>query len=99
MGGWRKLHNEELHNLHFLPGISRTIKSRRMRLAGHVAQMGRSGKYVCYWWESQNGMRPLARLRHWLVDNIKIMERQNGVIWTGLVWVQIATSGGLLSML
>jgi hypothetical protein len=35
-----KLHNEELHNLHSSPSIIRIIKSRRMRWAGHVAQMG-----------------------------------------------------------
>jgi hypothetical protein len=39
-GGWRKLHNEELHNLFSSPSIIRIIKSRRMRWAGHVAQMG-----------------------------------------------------------
>jgi hypothetical protein len=39
-GGWRKLHNEELHNLYSSPSIIRMIKSRRMRWAGHVAQMG-----------------------------------------------------------
>jgi hypothetical protein len=36
-GGWRKLHNEELHNLYFSPKIIRMIKSRRMRWTGHVA--------------------------------------------------------------
>jgi hypothetical protein len=36
-GGWRKLHNEELHNLHPSPSIVRMIKSRRMRWAGHIA--------------------------------------------------------------
>jgi hypothetical protein len=35
MGGWRKLHNKELHNLYSLP--IRMNKSRKMRLAGHVA--------------------------------------------------------------
>jgi hypothetical protein len=30
-GGWRKLHNEELHNLYSSPSIIRIIKSRRMR--------------------------------------------------------------------
>jgi hypothetical protein len=37
MGGWRKLHNEELHNLYSSPSIIRIIKSRRMRWAGHLA--------------------------------------------------------------
>jgi hypothetical protein len=32
-GDWRKLHNEELHNLYSSPKISRMIKSRRMRWA------------------------------------------------------------------
>jgi hypothetical protein len=39
-GDWRKLHNEELHNLYSSPDIITMIKSRRVRLAGHVARMG-----------------------------------------------------------
>ena len=43
-GQWRMLHNEELHSLYRSPNIVRVIKSRRLRLAGHVARMeeGRS---------------------------------------------------------
>jgi hypothetical protein len=52
-GEWRKLYKEELHNLHFSPSIIRMNKSRRMRLAGHVARMKRSGMDIGYWWESQ----------------------------------------------
>jgi hypothetical protein len=37
IGSWRKLHNEELHNLYSLPNTIRMIKSRRMGWAGNVA--------------------------------------------------------------
>jgi hypothetical protein len=43
-GEWRKLHNEELHNLYSSPDIIRQVKSRRMRWAGHVARMGEERK-------------------------------------------------------
>jgi hypothetical protein len=49
MGGWRKLHNEELHNLYSSPSIIRMIKSRRMTWAGHVARMGGSQKERDHW--------------------------------------------------
>jgi hypothetical protein len=52
-GGWRKLHNEELHNLYPSPSIIRMIKSRRMTLAGHVTRMGRRGMRIGYWCESR----------------------------------------------
>jgi hypothetical protein len=47
-GGCRKLKNEELHNLYSLPSIIRMMKSRRIRWAEHVAQMGRRGMHVEY---------------------------------------------------
>jgi len=39
-GDWRRLRNEELHNLYSSPNSIRVIKSRWMRWAGHVARMG-----------------------------------------------------------
>jgi hypothetical protein len=39
-GMWRKLHNEELHNLYSSSSTITIIKSRRMRWAGHVVRMG-----------------------------------------------------------
>jgi hypothetical protein len=39
IGGWRKFHDDELHNLYSSPNKIRMIKSRGMRLAGHVAGM------------------------------------------------------------
>jgi hypothetical protein len=44
-GGWRKLHNEELHNLYSSPSIIRIIKSRRMRWTRHVERIG--GEQEC----------------------------------------------------
>jgi hypothetical protein len=38
-GEWRKLHNEELHDLYSSPSIITIIKARRMRWAGHVARI------------------------------------------------------------
>jgi hypothetical protein len=48
-GSWRKLHNDELHNLYSSPNIVRVIKSRRMRLAGHVARMGKGEVFTGFW--------------------------------------------------
>jgi hypothetical protein len=39
VGGWRKLHNEEIHNFYSSPKIIRMITPRRMRWAGHTARM------------------------------------------------------------
>jgi hypothetical protein len=53
IGGWRKQHNQEFHNLYCSPSIIRMIKSTRMRWAGHVAHMGRRRMHIRFWWESQ----------------------------------------------
>jgi hypothetical protein len=47
-GEWRKLHNEELHDLYCSPSIVWVIKLRKMRWAGHAARMGM--KRDVFWW-------------------------------------------------
>jgi hypothetical protein len=77
-GGWRKLHNEELHNLYTSPSIIRMIKSRRMKWAGHVARMGeKRNAYVILVGNSER-KRPLGRPRRRWVDNIKMHLREIG---------------------
>jgi hypothetical protein len=53
IGGWRKLHIEELHNLFGSPSVIRIIKVRRVRWAGHVPYMGRRGMHAGFWWENR----------------------------------------------
>jgi hypothetical protein len=40
VGGWRRLHNEELRNMYALRNIIRVIKLRRMGWVAHVALIG-----------------------------------------------------------
>jgi hypothetical protein len=58
-GGWRKLHNEELHNLYSSPSIIRVNKSRRMRWAGHAARMGERRNAYRILVGKPEGKRPL----------------------------------------
>jgi hypothetical protein len=79
-GVWRKLHNEELHNLYSSPSIIRMIKSRRMRWAGHVARMKKRNAYRILV-GNPVGKRPLGRPRRRYVDNIL---RETGWDWMNL---------------
>jgi hypothetical protein len=78
MGGWRKLHNEELHNLYSSSNIIRIIKSRCMRWAGHVARMGEKRNVYRLLVGKPEGKRPLGRPTHRWVDNIKMDLVQKG---------------------
>jgi hypothetical protein len=60
-GDWRKLHNEELHNLYSSPSIIRVIKSRRMRWAGNVTRMGEKRNAYGILVGKPEGKRPLGR--------------------------------------
>jgi hypothetical protein len=86
-GGWRKLHNEELHNLYSSPSIIRIIKSRRMRRAGHVARMGEKRNMYRLLVGKPERKRPLGRQRRRWTDDIKrdLLEIELNVVnWIGL---------------
>jgi hypothetical protein len=72
MGDWRKLHNEDIHNLFSSPNIIRMIKSRRMRWAGHVARMEAKSNACRILVGKPERKGPLGRARRRWVDNIKI---------------------------
>jgi hypothetical protein len=81
-GSWRKLHNEELHNLYSPPSIIRVIKSRMIKWAGHVARMGEKRNIYRLLMGKPEGKRPLGRLRRLWVNNIKMDLRVTG--WGGM---------------
>jgi hypothetical protein len=76
IGSWIKLHNEELHNLYCSPSIIRTITSRRMSLAGHVARRGEKRNAYKILAGKPEGRRPLGRPRSRWEDNIRMDLRE-----------------------
>jgi hypothetical protein len=86
-GEWRRIDNEELNDLYSSPSIIRVIKSRIMKLAGHVARMGeKRGAYRILVGRPE-GRRPLGRPRRRWEDNIKmgLEEVGWGMDWNELV--------------
>jgi hypothetical protein len=80
-GDWRKIHNEELHNMYSSPNIiRRIIKSGRMRWA--VARMGEKRNAYRILVGNPEGKSPLGRPRCRWVDSIKIDVRKIG--WDGM---------------
>jgi hypothetical protein len=96
-GSWRKLHNDELHSLYSSPNIVKVIKSSRMRWAGHVARMGEGRGVYRVLVGRPEGKRPLGRPRRRWENNIKwTLGRQESMGRTGLSWLRIGSSGGLV---
>jgi hypothetical protein len=83
--GWRKLHNEELHNFYPSSSIIRMSKSKRMRWVGYVARMGEKRNEYWLLVRKPERKRPLGRPRHGWVDNIKMDLREIG--WGGMDWI------------
>jgi hypothetical protein len=72
VGGWRKLHNEEFHNLYTSPSIIRIIKSRRMKWVGYVPGMEERRNAYRISVENLERKRPIGRPRGRWEDNIKM---------------------------
>jgi hypothetical protein len=54
-GSWRRMHNEELHNLYTSPNIIKEVKSKKMTGAGHLACMGQMRMHTKFWLEGLKG--------------------------------------------
>jgi hypothetical protein len=87
-GGWRKLHNEELHGLYSSPSIIRIIKSRRMRWVGHIARMGEKRNTYGLLVGKPQGNIPLRRPSQWRLVNIEL--KLEGIVWCGVDRILLA---------
>jgi hypothetical protein len=87
-GEWRKLHSGELHNLYSSPDITRQVKSRRMRWAGHVAGIGEGRNVYRVLVGKPEGNKLLARPRRRWENGIRMDLRQTG--WERVEWIQVA---------
>ena len=96
-GEWRRLPNEELHDLYPSPNIVRVIKSRRVRWAGHVARMGEERGCIGSWWGNWRERDHWGDLDvdGWIILGW-ISKRWDMGIRTGLGWPRIETGGGSL---
>jgi hypothetical protein len=69
-------------------------KSRRMRLAGHVARMGRRDIHSAFCMRKPEGNKPLVRSRiSWGVILKLIVKELGGRDWIVFVWLRIGISG------
>jgi hypothetical protein len=87
-GGWRKLHNKELHGLYSSPSIIRVIKARMMRWVGHVVHMGEVRGAYNILVRRPEGRRPLGRPRRRWEDNIEMDLREIG--FGDVDWINFA---------
>jgi hypothetical protein len=91
-GEWRKLHNEDLHDLYSSPSIIRIMKARRMRRVGHVARMGEERNAYRLLVGKQEGRRPQGRSRYRWLDNIRMDLVEVG--WGDVDWIGLAQDRG-----
>ena len=77
--------NEELHSLYRSPNIARVIKSRRLRLAGHVARMEERKRALKILTGTPAEKIPLGGLRRRWEDNIRMDLKEMGINIRNLV--------------
>jgi hypothetical protein len=82
-GNWRRLHNEELHNLYASQNVIKVIKSRIITWTEHKASENLKGR------DHAEDLRVDGRIFEWII------RKQRGKVWITFIWLRIGASGGL----
>ena len=89
---WRRLRNEELRSLYRSPNIVRTITSRRLKWAGHVAKMEEFKSAFKIVISKPAGKKPLGRPRRrwrtileWTLKRNRVDSAKDRDYWRALV--------------
>ena len=83
-GEWRKLQTSKLHNLHSSLNNIRMMKSRRTKRTDYVSYVGQNRTACWVFVGKAEGNRTFGR------------PSTDGRIWTGLIWLRMGTSVGVL---
>jgi hypothetical protein len=86
MGGWRKLHNEVLHDMYLSSSKIRISQSRKMRWTANVTRVGENRNVYRLLVGKPEGKKPLDRAKRRWIDNIKmdlLKMELGGVDWIG----------------
>jgi hypothetical protein len=90
------MHSDENHDLYCLPSVIRVISSRIVRWAWHIARTG-DGRDACRTLVGRPQRKSaLGRPRRRWKDNITMNLQEIVWGWTGLIWLRIGASGGIV---
>jgi hypothetical protein len=87
IGGWRKLHNEELHNLYSSPSTIRMFQVKKDEMVRECSTHGEKKNAYRISVGKPEGKRPPRRPRRRWMRNIKINLRETG--WGGMTWIDL----------
>jgi hypothetical protein len=96
-GCWKRLHNEELHNVWSTKYFILIVQVKENEMSGACSTNGRYEIYVQFWLENLKGRN---HSEDHVIDGRIILEwmlrKEDEKMWTGCMWLRVGNNGGLL---